>query len=143
MSFKKAFIAGICSVILIMPFSSVANVNNNSDIVTVKEFGKIEKTENGAVAEVGVSDIFDIVPFGTGSVKVTGSGESYVGGGKWTYGLSSTNLWSRYVNNDRVHGTRVKNEYGVRESRAVRPGLHAIASIKKAKSGNYAYVYFN
>lgn len=65
-----------------MPFSSVANVNNNSDIVTVKEFGKIEKTENGAVAEVGVSNIFDIVPFGTGSVKVTGSGESYVGGGK-------------------------------------------------------------
>ncbi|MDY5435836.1 MAG: hypothetical protein SPG30_03835 [Peptostreptococcus porci] len=43
MSFKKTFIAGICSVILIMPFSSVANVNNNSDIVTVKEFGKIEK----------------------------------------------------------------------------------------------------
>ena len=84
-----------------------------------------------------------IALFSTGSTKVTGSGESWVGGGKWTYGLSSTNLWSRFVNNERIHGTRVKNSYGVREHRGVKKGIHAIASIQKANSGNYSYVYFD
>lgn len=143
MKSKKIFIACICFVIFVMPFSSVANVKNNSDIITVKSFGKVEKTVKGAVVEVGSNNILGIVPFGSGSVKVTGSGESYAGGGKWTYGLSKTNLWSRYVNKERIHGTRVKNRFGVREHRGVKKGVHAIASIEKDIKENYAYIYFN
>lgn len=143
MKLRKIFAIAICSTILVLPMKSNANAVGEDDIVTVKKFGTVEKTMDGASVDMDTYSILGIVPFGTGSTKVTGSGESWVGGGKWTYGLSSTNLWSRFVNKERVHGTRVKNGFGVREHRGVKKGVHAIASIRRAKSGNYAYVYFN
>ncbi|MDD7182502.1 MAG: lactococcin 972 family bacteriocin [Peptostreptococcus porci] len=143
MKLGKFFAIAICSTILVLPIKNNANAVSNDEIITVKKFGTVEKTAEGAFVEMDALSTQGIALFSTGSTKVTGSGESWVGGGKWTYGLSSTNLWSRFVNNERIHGTRVKNSYGVREHRGVKKGVHAIASIQKATSGNYAYVYFD
>lgn len=114
-------------------------IPTDDNIVITKPFGLVSYEDEGAYS-VSVGD-FGFK--GSGSVSVTGSGESFTGGGKWTYGLSKINVWSRYVNNHRIHSTKVKNGNGAtRSSGDTKPGIHAIASVEKTSVGNKAYVYF-
>lgn len=141
---KNKFLAlGLAGILLVAPMSigaeerEAANTDNNNDFRIVKEFGDVVSSGNSASVN------FDSVVNDNTRIKVTGYGESHLGGGVWTYGLSSTNVWSRYKNPVRTHATSVKNKNGVRSSGQTRPGIDAIASLTKAKTGNEAFASYS
>lgn len=139
---KNKFLAlGLAGILLLAPMSigaeerEAANTDDNNDFRIVKEFGDVVSSGNSASVN------FDSVVNDNTRIKVTGYGESFLGGGKWTYGLSSVNVWSRYKNNQRSHKTSVKSGYGVRNSGWTDPKIDALASVKKSTT-NYAFAEF-
>lgn len=137
---KNKFLAlGLVGILLVAPMSIGAEEleTNNNEFEIVKEFGDVVSSGNSASVN------FDSVVNDNTRIKVTGYGESHLGGGVWTYGLSSTNVWSRYKNPVRTHATSVKNKNGVRSSGQTRPGIDAIASLTKAKTGNEAFASYS
>lgn len=133
---KKRLLTFMFIFVLFVSMSAPSFANGvENDFYTVEELGEITLLENGAHAK------FDS-PDPRLRLAVTSTGESFLGGGKWTYGLSSINLWSRYVNKVRVHRTLVRNCNGTHSSGWTKPGVHAIASIPKCKKGNQAEAYY-
>ena len=102
---KNKFLAlGLVGILLVAPMSIGAEEleTNNNEFEIVKEFGDVVSSGNSASVN------FDSVVNDKTRIKVTGYGESHLGGGVWTYGLSATNVWSRYKNPVRQHETSVK-----------------------------------
>ena len=137
---KNKFLAlGLAGILLVAPMSIGAEEReavNNEDFKIVKEFGDIKLSGNSASVN------FDSLVNENSKIVVNGSGESWLGGGKWTYGLSSTNVWSRYKNSSRVHSTSVRSGFGTRSSGWTSPGIDAIASIKKSLFNNEAFASY-
>lgn len=137
---KNKFLAlGLAGILLVAPMSIGAEElesSNNEDFKIVKEFGDVVSSGNSASVN------FDSVVNDKTRIKVTGYGESHLGGGVWTYGLSATNVWSRYKNPVRQHETSVKNKNGYRSSGPTKRGVDAIASLTKARTGNEAFAKY-
>ena len=137
---KERIVAlGLASVLLVVPMvigaEEVVSEKDN-DFRVVQEFGDVTVSENSAKVN------FDSLTNDKTRITVTGNGESWLGGGVWTYGLSSTNVWSRYKNPDRKHKTSVRSGYGTRSSGLTNPGKDAIASIKKSLFNNEAFASY-
>lgn len=136
---KNKFSAlGLVGILLVAPMSiGVEELEtNNNEFEIVKEFGDVVSSGNSASVN------FDSVVNDKTRIKVTGYGESHLGGGVWTYGLSATNVWSRYKNPVRQHETSVKNKNGYRSSGPTKRGVDAIASLTKARTGNEAFAKY-
>lgn len=136
---KNKFLAlGLAGILLVAPMSIGAEEleTNNNEFEIVKEFGDVVSSGNSASVN------FDSVVNDKTRIKVTGYGESHLGGGVWTYGLSATNVWSRYKNPVRQHETSVKNKNGYRSSGPTKRGVDAIASLTKARTGNEAFAKY-
>lgn len=136
---KNKFSAlGLVGILLVAPMSIGAEEleTNNNEFEIVKEFGDVVSSGNSASVN------FDSVVNDKTRIKVTGYGESHLGGGVWTYGLSATNVWSRYKNPVRQHETSVKNKNGYRSSGPTKRGVDAIASLTKARTGNEAFAKY-
>ena len=136
---KNKFLAlGLVGILLVAPMSIGAEEleTNNNEFEIVKEFGDVVSSGNSASVN------FDSVVNDKTRIKVTGYGESHLGGGVWTYGLSATNVWSRYKNPVRQHETSVKNKNGYRSSGTTKRGVDAIASLTKARTGNEAFAKY-
>ncbi|MEE0452194.1 lactococcin 972 family bacteriocin [Peptacetobacter sp.] len=136
---KNKFLAlGLVGILLVAPMSIGAEEleTNNNEFEIVKEFGDVVSSGNSASVN------FDSVVNDKTRIKVTGYGESHLGGGVWTYGLSATNVWSRYKNPVRQHETSVKNKNGYRSSGPTKRGVDAIASLTKARTGNEAFAKY-
>lgn len=136
---KNKFLAlGLAGILLVAPMSIGAEEleTNNNEFEIVKEFGDVVSSGNSASV-----NFYSVVNDKT-RIKVTGYGESHLGGGVWTYGLSATNVWSRYKNPVRQHETSVKNKNGYRSSGPTKRGVDAIASLTKARTGNEAFAKY-
>lgn len=136
---KNKFLAlGLVGILLVAPMSIGAEEleTNNNEFEIVKEFGDVVSSGNSASVN------FDSVVNDKTRIKVTGYGESHLGGGVWTYGLSATNVWSRYKNPVRQHETSVKNKNGYRSSGPTKRGVDAISSLTKARTGNEAFAKY-
>lgn len=136
---KNKFLAlGLAGILLVAPMSIGAEEReavNNEDFKIVKEFGDIKLSGNSASVN------FDDFLSKDDRMLVEGYGESYFLGGKWTYGLSSINVWSRYKHKNKYHSAKVENRYGERNSGKTKPGIDALASLKKANKNNRAYAH--
>ncbi|MEU1898521.1 lactococcin 972 family bacteriocin [Nocardiopsis dassonvillei] len=73
-----------------------------------------------------------------GTAGVAAAAVSYVGGGTWYHGLTSSVVYSDYFHGSRCHGSTAVGRYTV-TSAAYLPGYTSRASAPRALSNNESY----